>query len=285
MAGNKFIGFQAPPEYFDEEATAKTFWMHKVIGPLGTGQQLLGFCGNCAANNNVAGSETRSVKPVPNFGRCEDGLYGSYEWPYIECIRFDTRILCEYDGSTLPIPSKSNVLGVCLFYEPFCGDSEVDACLGEVCDSCTPGEVCNGQSCATLGLPFTGGILGCSADCTFDTSQCTTCGDGIVNGVEDCEPGDPLNLNGKTCKTLKQVGKMVEYLTVWILVSLILQVVLTTITSVAMVLQAVRQVARSRLSQGTPMASLSYTIQSGWIPLPMANVFVLIKVQILVDRL
>ncbi|MEK7546780.1 MAG: hypothetical protein AAB536_01215 [Patescibacteria group bacterium] len=51
-----------------------------------------------------------------------------------------------------------------------CGNAILDA--GEQCDDAALG----GQSCVSQG--FSGGILGCKVDCTFDTSACTVGGGG-----------------------------------------------------------------------------------------------------------
>ena len=87
-----------------------------------------------------------------------------------------------------------------------CGDGVVSG--NEQCD-------CGGAPCTEAGLDFkscvdvtdatkpgilTGGTLGCNpASCRFDTSQCTYCGDGEINGIEQCEPGLPIDL---TCEAL-----------------------------------------------------------------------------------
>lgn len=49
-----------------------------------------------------------------------------------------------------------------------CGNDAVDN--GEDCD----GTMLNNKTCADLGQDFDGGTLSCKADCTFDTSACTT---------------------------------------------------------------------------------------------------------------
>jgi len=75
-----------------------------------------------------------------------------------------------------------------------CGDGEV--ALMEVCDGSNVG----GETCVSLG--FGGGSLGCAADCSaLDTSGCAalpSCGDGIVNGGEQCDAND---LGGNSCIT------------------------------------------------------------------------------------
>ncbi len=69
---------------------------------------------------------------------------------------------------------------------PICGDDKVRG--EEECD----GSNLAGQTCQTLG--FGGGTLTCAGDCTFDTSSCTgdspVCGDGLVEGHEECEAAD-----------------------------------------------------------------------------------------------
>ncbi|MBU1069249.1 hypothetical protein KJ975_06730 [Myxococcota bacterium] len=56
-----------------------------------------------------------------------------------------------------------------------------------------------GKTCMTQG--FTGGTLGCSATCEFDTSACSgtePCGNGSIDDPEEC---DGENLDGQTCMT------------------------------------------------------------------------------------
>ncbi|MBO4349501.1 MAG: hypothetical protein J6A01_00960 [Proteobacteria bacterium] len=107
---------------------------------------------------------------------------------------------------------------VCVLPTPVCGNGKIEA--GESCDKTK----LNGKSCESLG--FLGGNLLCNAGCEFDKSKCyecltdedcktnpngshcadsgycvqelhvITCGDGIVEGDEQCDGG---NLNGKTC--------------------------------------------------------------------------------------
>jgi len=69
---------------------------------------------------------------------------------------------------------------------PLCGNGTINA--PEQCDSAN----LNSQTCQTQG--FDNGTLGCTSSCTFDTTQCTMdteyCGDGILNGTEDCDEND-----------------------------------------------------------------------------------------------
>jgi hypothetical protein len=58
-----------------------------------------------------------------------------------------------------------------------------------------------GADCLTLG--YEAGVLSCAADCTLDTSSCTSCGNGIAGPGEDC---DAVDLGSQTCATLGFMG-------------------------------------------------------------------------------
>lgn len=82
-----------------------------------------------------------------------------------------------------------------------CGDGEIQA--GESCDcgdneDCSP-EQLDHKSCQDFG--FSEGTLGCGgkAPCQFDTSQCTNCGNGILDPGEECD-GEDLGMN--SCASL-----------------------------------------------------------------------------------
>jgi Domain of unknown function (DUF4215) len=74
-----------------------------------------------------------------------------------------------------------------------CGDGALD-----------PGEDCDGNvyendvTCASFsGHPVSGGMLACTAMCTMiDSSGCMFCGDGMLEGTEDC---DTTQFGGITC--------------------------------------------------------------------------------------
>jgi len=83
----------------------------------------------------------------------------------------------------------------------FCGDHIKNGT--EQCDDPDLG----GATCATAtNNSSSTGTLACNPDCTFDTSQCSAspfCGDGVVNGTEQCDGSD---LGGATCATVVGSG-------------------------------------------------------------------------------
>lgn len=107
--------------------------------------------------------------------------------------------------TTLPSPNGGNYSGgtltcnspvSCSFNKAactYCGDGVRNA--AEACDSADLG----GQTCQTQGFNA-GGLLGCTAQCTFNTNGCQNmvCGDGqCQNGEDSCScPGDcPDDIN------------------------------------------------------------------------------------------
>ncbi len=75
-----------------------------------------------------------------------------------------------------------------------CGNGVLE--IGEACEGADLG----GESCLSLG--FDGGELGCSDQCRFVTSACTTaetCGNGTLDEGEEC---DGANLAGATCENV-----------------------------------------------------------------------------------
>jgi hypothetical protein len=60
-----------------------------------------------------------------------------------------------------------------------CGDDNVDEELGEECD----GSNLRGRRC-----PGGGDGLQCSTECLFDFAECEPCGNGMVEGEEECDP-------------------------------------------------------------------------------------------------
>jgi len=76
--------------------------------------------------------------------------------------------------------------GVCLV----CGNNEID--VGEDCD----GTEFGAQTCASFG--FNHGFLVCQVTCIIDSSLCSTCGNGVREGIEQCDDGN--NDNTDDCK-------------------------------------------------------------------------------------
>jgi hypothetical protein len=63
--------------------------------------------------------------------------------------------------------------------EAVCGDGRLSTT--EACE----GFELRSQRCSDLG--FESGVLACASDCTFDTTRCVRCGDGVVGGSEVCD--------------------------------------------------------------------------------------------------
>ncbi|MBU1535024.1 DUF4215 domain-containing protein [Myxococcota bacterium] len=74
----------------------------------------------------------------------------------------------------------------------YCGDGVRNWSHGEACD----GALLGANTCTSIGMGFSGGVLACLADCQFDTTGCTTCGDGVAQGTETCDDGNTVNGDG-----------------------------------------------------------------------------------------
>lgn len=72
--------------------------------------------------------------------------------------------------------------------DPVCGDGILDAT-----EDCEPELMV--ASCEAFG--FTGGVLGCDSECNLDFNDCTTCGNGVAEGREECDGDD---LIGGSCE-------------------------------------------------------------------------------------
>lgn len=118
----------------------------------------------------------------PGLSICGDGL----------CTAGETSLNCPED---CPPP----------VYE--CGDGVAEG--EEACD----GDDLRDKNCTSSSIGFEGGDLGCTSECTYDTSECIgpiepVCGDGVINGGEVCDCGDPWDcydgageeLGGETCQ-------------------------------------------------------------------------------------
>jgi len=73
----------------------------------------------------------------------------------------------------------------------WCGDGNFQSAY-EQCD----GSELYGMTCGSLGLGYDAGTLSCGADCTWDDSLCTGCGDGAIEGDESCDDGNGVVWDG-----------------------------------------------------------------------------------------
>jgi len=73
-----------------------------------------------------------------------------------------------------------------------CGNDVVD-----IAEDCEGGVVPEEVTCEELG--YEAGTVACGADCLFDLSDCSICGDGVQAGPEDC---DGLDFGGNDCASI-----------------------------------------------------------------------------------
>jgi len=81
-----------------------------------------------------------------------------------------------------------------------CGNGKVDISAGEQCEiNQLSGATCSSLINPVTGLPYypDGGVLDCTL-CQYDYSRCAVCGDGRIDGLEQC---DSTNMNQQTCAT------------------------------------------------------------------------------------
>ncbi len=82
-----------------------------------------------------------------------------------------------------------------------CGDGVVDG--SEQCD----GPALDGMDCTDFGSST--GVLACNFDCTFDSSDCTYCGNDVAQGTDPLDAGyetcDGTDFRGETCASLGHV--------------------------------------------------------------------------------
>jgi len=97
----------------------------------------------------------------------------------------------DFEGEDASGPEGLNAPGYAVhIYEigySECGNGIIES--GEQCDGTN-----TSSACESLG--YSGGILGCNPDCTFDPSGCNACGNNIIDSGEGC---DGSNLNGNSC--------------------------------------------------------------------------------------
>ena len=164
-------------------ANSLLFGTVMVLAPLATG------CsdddrggGEQCGNGVVEGNELCDGADL-NGQTCSD--VGNYSGGDLSC-----NTDCTFDTSLCTAPVN-------------CGNGTIDGT--EECD----GTNLNGQTCSDVG-DFTGGVLSCRGDCTFDTSQCESvslCGNGQIDVSEECDGAD---LNGQNCIDLGFTGGMLS---------------------------------------------------------------------------
>lgn len=96
-------------------------------------------------------------------------------------------------GCTVKFGSNGSHDGGADAGDPFCGNGVLEA--GEVCDGTDFG----GQTCESA-VGHLQGELRCNEDCKLDLSDCSTCGDGRIDGSEECD--DDNNEDGDGCSSL-----------------------------------------------------------------------------------
>jgi cysteine-rich repeat protein len=189
-------------------------------------------CGDGQCNNG----ETNALCAVDCLATCGDGVVGLGE---VCDYGSETNDNAGTDCPTMPVSGNGQPPGYgqfciacdsCLIAVPrsgaYCGDGTCQGGSGETaanCGDCTQScgdnlatgtESCDGtdlneQDCGDFG--FTSGTLACfpnsagpSVRCTYDISGCTPlCGNGILEGSEDCDDDDRSNGDGcsSTCVT------------------------------------------------------------------------------------
>jgi hypothetical protein len=138
-----------------------------------------------------------------DYGACTLAACGNGRWegaeacdgadgPYTRCEEWDS----QYAGGVLSCGADCEYDSVgCR--RPVCGDGVVEG--REVCDGSNLGDA---HTCQDVNSTMIGGVLRCGAACDdYDLSGCqsATCGDGIIQGDEECEGTDLGQSAGKTC--------------------------------------------------------------------------------------
>lgn len=107
---------------------------------------------------------------------------------------------CKLDSSGCKTPSSSGT----------CGNGKIES--GEACDGDAVEATCNYALNVDNAIIFSGKVT-CNSDCTLNAKDCSYCGDGIVNGDEECDKNDgisPVFGEKNSCKSLTgfSMGKL-----------------------------------------------------------------------------
>ena len=163
----------------------------KTCANLGFSGGTLACSSSCQLNTSSCTSASTSVcgnKIIESGEQCETGTLNGQT--------------CTSLGFTSGSLGCSN----CRFNTTVCTTMVLNICGNKVLES---GEQCevgtlNGETCASLG--YSGGSLGCSGTCKFNTLSCTVspkCGNARIDTGEQC---DSWRLGGKSCTSLGYTG-------------------------------------------------------------------------------
>lgn len=165
-------------------------------GVIDTGEDcdgtLLG-AGTCVSEGFLRG--TLSCTPTCTYDvaacdACGDGNIDAGELCDGADLGGETCMTRGFTGGTLACNATCMLdVGACV--NTLCGNAAVDT--GEDCDGAL---LAPGSSCTTFG--FAMGSLSCNADCTANTTACTNCGNGAIDGAEAC---DGTAFGTRTCMT------------------------------------------------------------------------------------
>ena len=146
---------------------------------------------SCQFNTSGCTSPMTSVcgnKTLESGEQCEGGT-----------LNGQTCASLNFDGGTLGCSNcRFNTSACTNIEEDVCGNKSIES--GEQCEVGT----LNGESCLSLG--YSGGNLGCSNRCKYNTINCTissTCGDARIDAGEQC---DSWRLNRNSCVSLGYTG-------------------------------------------------------------------------------
>jgi hypothetical protein len=154
--------------------------------------------GGTAGTSGTAGS---GAQP----GVCGDGKAEGWLESWEDCDGADLRgstcsaVHWQYVGGTLRCAADCEFdTSDCI--SPVCGDGKVEG--AEECDGSNLGRF---RTCTEAYQNALAGVLTCGADCRYDTSACRfpVCGDGVIEGYEECEGSDLGQHAGKTCVDLR----------------------------------------------------------------------------------
>jgi hypothetical protein len=135
------------------------------------------LCGNSGLDPGEVcdwGSDSRCRKDCLKIAACGDGMLDAFAGEQCD----DGAANSDAPDATCRTNCRAKT----------CGDGVIDPTSGEVCEEGQLGT----KTCRDFGYYLADG-LGCNAACGYDVTACTggRCGDGIVNGGEDCDGAPP----------------------------------------------------------------------------------------------